>query len=101
MIERGVSFESPVEIVPEPVASIEFIDKFKDSAGAETVNALDRALTAQASQGLRLRGGNRICGLFQTRFDFCRTAGAQTRRERRRAHSAVSEVECRRRATRY
>ena len=92
MIERGVSFESPVEIVPEPVASIEFIDKFKDSAGAETVNALDRALTAQASQGLRLRGGNRICGLFQTRFDFCRTAGAQTRRERRYVHAAVARA---------
>jgi len=70
---------------------IEFIEQLEDNAGAETVNLLDVTLAPKAKQLLRLAGRNRIYGLFQARFDFCRTVGVATpRRERCRAHAAVS-----------
>jgi hypothetical protein len=92
MIERGITFEAPIEIVAEAVVTVEFIDQLKYGPSAEAMNALTPALTAQTSQGLRLIGRNRIYGLFQCPLDFCRTVGVATpRRERCCAHAAVSE----------
>src|SRR5205823_10770010 len=74
-IERGVTREPAVEIVAEPVHAVEFIDQFEEGAGAETVNLLDVMLAPETTQLLRLADRNRIYGLFQARFDFCRTTG--------------------------
>jgi hypothetical protein len=53
MIERGITFEAPIEIVAEAVVTVEFIDQLKYGPSAEAMNALTPALTAQTSQGLR------------------------------------------------
>ena len=74
-------------VILEPVVTPNLVEQLIHETG-NFADALDRALTAQTSYGLRLRGRNRIYGLFQVPLDFCRTAGSRARQVRCCAHAA-------------